>query len=98
MDELYLVRHCASTGQAPDAPLTEAGFAQARALATALPRGCVDRIICSPYKRAIQSVTPFAELNRLPIELDDRLRERSLNIRDSDAWREVLAASFEDLD
>jgi len=98
MDELFLVRHCESTGQAPDAPLTAAGLAQARALASALPRRCVDRIICSPYTRAIQSITPFAERNGLSIEIDDRLKERSLNIPDGVDWRKALEASFDDLD
>ena len=98
MDELYIVRHCEATGQAPDAPLTEAGLAQAEGLAAALPRGCVDKIISSPYKRAIQSIAPFADRNALTIEIDDRLRERSLGSPGSADWRKALEATFDDLD
>jgi 2,3-bisphosphoglycerate-dependent phosphoglycerate mutase len=97
MDELYIVRHCEATGQAPDAPLTEVGLAQAEALAAALPRG-VDRIISSPYKRALQSITPFADRHGLAIEIDDRLRERALGSPGATDWRKALEATFEDHD
>ena len=97
MNELYIVRHCEAAGQAPDAPLTDAGLAQAEALAAALPRGAVDKIISSPYKRAVQSITPFADRHALTIEIDDRLRERSLGSPGPD-WRTALEATFEDLD
>jgi 2,3-bisphosphoglycerate-dependent phosphoglycerate mutase len=98
MEQLYLVRHCEAAGQAPDAPLTDAGRLQADALAAALPPQCVDQIICSPYERAVQSITPFAHRNGLPIRIDERLRERSLGSPDSADWRQALEASFEDLD
>jgi 2,3-bisphosphoglycerate-dependent phosphoglycerate mutase len=98
IDQLYLVRHCEATGQAPDAPLTELGFAQAQALAAALPHRCVDRIICSPYTRAVQTIVPFAERYGLQIEIDDRLKERSLGVTGTTDWRAALESSFEDLD
>jgi 2,3-bisphosphoglycerate-dependent phosphoglycerate mutase len=98
MDELYIVRHCAATGQEPDAPLSDVGLAQASALAAALPSGCVHRIISSPYRRAIQTITPFADRNGLSIDIDDRLRERSLGAPDDLDWRKALQQTFEDLD
>lgn len=98
MDQLYIVRHCEATGQAPDAPLSNRGLAQAEALALALPPRCVDRIICSPYERAVWSIAPFADRNGLPIEIDERLRERSLGAPESRDWRRALELSFEDLD
>src|SRR3954453_2868357 len=42
---IYLVRHCQSTGQAPDAPLTDLGRQQARRLADALDELGIERII-----------------------------------------------------
>src|SRR5688572_21382147 len=57
---LYLARHCQSSGQEPDAPLTALGRQQADQLgAWLLPRGIV-RIVSSPYLRARQSVEPLA--------------------------------------
>lgn len=98
MDQLYIVRHCEAIGQASDAPLSDLGLAQADALAGTLPLRCVDKIICSPYTRAVQSITPFANRNGLPIEIDERLRERSLGSPDSADWRKALEASFADFD
>ncbi|HTU59090.1 MAG TPA: histidine phosphatase family protein [Polyangiales bacterium] len=42
------MRHAASTGQAADAPLTAAGFAQAEALTKLLCALDVARIVSSP--------------------------------------------------
>src|SRR5688572_30586312 len=45
---LYLVRHCQSSGQAPDAPLTPLGRQQAERLATTLRSHGIARIVSSP--------------------------------------------------
>src|SRR5688500_15400614 len=71
--ELYLVRHCQATGQAPDAPLTLVGEAQAQRLADALDRRGIRRIVASPFVRARASVEPLAERLGLTVEVDDRL-------------------------
>jgi 2,3-bisphosphoglycerate-dependent phosphoglycerate mutase len=98
MTQLFLVRHAASSGQAPDAPLTEAGLAQADALAQFLGSREVARIIASPYLRAVQTIEPFAAISGKSIELDERLVEHRLSALDLPDWREQLRASFSDLD
>lgn len=57
---VYLVRHCESSGQQPDAPLTALGAAQAEQLAAFLRPFGVGWIVSSPFRRARQSVEPLA--------------------------------------
>ena len=92
-----LVRHCQATGQAPDAPLTPAGEVQARQLTVTLAREPVDRIISSPYLRAVRTIQPFAASRGLTVETDERLTERVLSAEALANWRELLRASFDDL-
>lgn len=98
MRHLLLIRHCQSTGQDPDAPLTEIGRKQAAALARFLVNYPIDRIVSSPYTRARQSIEPFATTVGLPVHLDHRLIERTLSGSPIDNWREVVRASFADLE
>lgn len=96
MQRALLVRHCESSGQAPDAPLTSRGSVQAEALADFLAPHPIARIVSSPYLRARQSVEPLARKLGLEIELDARLAERRLSPTPIDGWREVVKRSFED--
>lgn len=98
MRELILIRHCQSSGQTPDAPLTEVGLEQAKVLADFLADRSVDLIVSSSYTRAQQSIVPFAASVDLPIRLDERLIERRLSSSPIDDWRQVVRDSFEDLD
>jgi 2,3-bisphosphoglycerate-dependent phosphoglycerate mutase len=99
MDQVfYIVRHCHSTGQEPDAPLTELGRRQSIALADRLSELGISRIITSPFVRACESIRPLAEHLGLPIEQDERLTERVLSSASMEDWRARLAATFEDLD
>lgn len=95
---VYLVRHCQTSGQEPDAPLTEQGHRQAVLLAETLADEPIERIVSSPYLRACQTALPLAERRRLTIETDSRLRERVLSGVPLVDWRERLKASFVDLD
>jgi 2,3-bisphosphoglycerate-dependent phosphoglycerate mutase len=95
---LYLVRHCHAVGQRPDAPLSSEGLAQADALADRLAGLGIERIVSSPFLRAIQSVTPLARRLGLAIETDPRLREHVLSAADLPDWQAALRASFEDPD
>jgi 2,3-bisphosphoglycerate-dependent phosphoglycerate mutase len=67
---LYLIRHCASVGQHPDAPLSGQGRAQAMALADRLADRQIDRIVSSPFLRAVQSIAPLAQRMGLPVASD----------------------------
>jgi 2,3-bisphosphoglycerate-dependent phosphoglycerate mutase len=101
---LYVVRHCQGEGQAPEARLTREGHAQAGALAAFLTNAAsadaapIHRIISSSFVRARQSIAPLAEYLGLPVEIDDRLCERTLTVVPRLDWLEQLRASFDDLD
>ena len=97
MTTLYLVRHCRATGQEPDAQLTAEGLAQAERLADFLAPLGPERIVSSPFRRAVQSVGPLAARLGLPIELDDRLRERLLTTAPGD-WQDQYRRSFDEVD
>ena len=96
VERALLVRHCESSGQAPDAPLTARGNVQAEALADFLTARSIARIVSSPYLRARQSIEPLARKLGLEIELDARLAERTLSPRPIEGWRDVVKRSFED--
>ncbi|UOQ42790.1 histidine phosphatase family protein [Halobacillus salinarum] len=100
MDKLILVRHSDTEGQHEDSPLTKLGVQQAQVLASFLDQAGykVDRIISSPFLRAIETIRPFAEKHNLSIETDERLEERILSHEPLDDWEEVLRDTFKDPD
>jgi 2,3-bisphosphoglycerate-dependent phosphoglycerate mutase len=93
---IYWARHCQETGQEPDAPLTQEGHQQARRLAKFVREYGIERIVSSPYLRAIQSIQPFAKLSGCKIETDARLRERVLSPSPVPDWKDALRKSFDD--
>ena len=95
---IYLIRHCQTSGQEPDAPLTECGQKQAFVLAQYLSKEPITRVVSSPLLRAYQSAQPLAKLCGLSIQVDERLRERVLCGGPLPQWREKLEKSFTDLD
>src|SRR4030095_15246923 len=95
---LVLVRHCASTGLQPEAPLTARGFEQARALAPRLAALLPDAIVSSPFLRARQSVEPLAAARGLTIEVDPRLGERNLAAEPWAEFRLAVQRSLADFD
>ena len=98
MGEVVLVRHAAATGQHASAPLSADGYRQAVELAEFLRRFEIDRVVSSPFRRAVESVEPFANHRGLAIETDARLVERVLSARSLPDWREHLRRSFEEPD
>jgi 2,3-bisphosphoglycerate-dependent phosphoglycerate mutase len=98
MTRLILVRHCESTGQHPDADLTQAGKRAAEALSEQLTLLAPDAVYSSPYRRAVATVAPFAKLSGLSISEDPRLRERVLSETPQDDWLEHIRRSYEDID
>jgi len=95
---LYIVRHCEAAGQEPSAPLTERGKGQAKALCAFLARFDVERIVSSPFVRAIESIKPLGARLGIAPETDPRLVERTLSAVPIADWRERLRDSFQDLD
>ncbi|MFZ7946018.1 histidine phosphatase family protein [Neobacillus sp. 19] len=55
------MRHCEAAGQPPEAQLTDRGLKQAIGLCEFFSNIKIDRIISSPYKRAIESIQPLAK-------------------------------------
>jgi 2,3-bisphosphoglycerate-dependent phosphoglycerate mutase len=58
----------------------------------------VERIISSPYKRAIQTIQPLANQLEIEIEINSQVAERSLSPKPLSDWFEKLKATFEDFD
>ncbi|WP_407272793.1 histidine phosphatase family protein [Radiobacillus sp. PE A8.2] len=100
MKRLVMIRHCNAEGQHKDSPLTKDGVTQAQQLAKYIDEHAlsINRIISSPYLRAIESIKPYAEKNDITIEIDHRLQERMLSELPIDDWLEVLEESFDNLD
>lgn len=98
MRHIDLVRHCKAEGQAPDAPLTELGRAQAEKLADFYAATPVDLLISSPYERAVRTIEPLASRMGIKLQLDDRLAERLLSAAELPDWRERLRQTYDDLD
>jgi 2,3-bisphosphoglycerate-dependent phosphoglycerate mutase len=96
MARALLVRHCESSGPAPEAPLTARGEEQAVALAERLSAHPIDHLVSSPYLRARATIAPFAERAGLAVQIEERLAERRMSQEPAPHWREVVRRSFTD--
>lgn len=78
---VYLIRHGRTAGNRAcyvgwqDLPLNPTGLAQAHQIARLLAQTPIDRIVCSTLARAIQTATPLATIQNLPLLRRDELRE-----------------------
>ena len=95
---IFIVRHCEAQGQSVDAQLTETGRQQAIDLSGFFANMKIDRIISSPFQRAVASVKPLSEKINIHIEADERLPERILSLENLPDWLDHLKASFTDMD
>ncbi|MGE7913545.1 histidine phosphatase family protein [Lysinibacillus xylanilyticus] len=95
---IYVIRHCEAQGQSSAASLTEDGFHQAEGLADFFADIKIDRIMASPFLRAIQTIEPLSNRKNINIEIDERLSERILSTRDLPDWYEKLQATFTDIE
>lgn len=98
MKKIYIIRHCEADGQSAEAHLTSRGSIQATDLSAFFSTIQVDRIISSPYKRAIDSIQPLAKQLNVEIEIDKRLKERVLSTENLSDWFEKLKTTFDDID
>lgn len=98
LKKVYVVRHCAAEGQSSESPLTATGCRQANELATFFDNVKVERIISSPYKRAIQTIQPLAERLNIEIEMKSQLEERVLSTEPLPDWFEKLRKTFDNPD
>jgi broad specificity phosphatase PhoE len=79
---LYLVRHGETTYNAEhriqgqsDAPLSESGRRQSRAVADAMAACSIDAVYASPLRRALETAQNTADRHRLTVQTDPRLME-----------------------
>ena len=82
MTHLYYVRHAQPDYSVHDdltRPLTEKGMRDCALVTAFLADKSIDRVFSSPYKRAVDTVQPFAAQAHLPITLIDDLRERRID-------------------
>lgn len=98
MKKVYLIRHCEAEGQPSEAPLTENGFKQANHLSDLFSEVPIDRIISSPYMRAVQSIEPLAKRINIEIETNEQLTERIVSTNNLPDWFDKLRATFDDLE
>ncbi|MCL2560131.1 MAG: phosphoglycerate mutase family protein [Turicibacter sp.] len=98
MKQIFLVRHCETTGQSEGDELTSLGFEQARGLAGFLADFEIHAVVSSPFVRAIQSITPFCNQNDLTLRTDDRLVERVLGLGQVKDFLELYQPTFVDLE
>ena len=100
MTTLYFIRHAQSlpsSAQAePDWPLSPVGAAQARGLVPVLRALDIRRLYSSPYRRARDTVAPYARDAGLDVVLDDGLRERKIAHGWISDFRDVWRRSWED--
>jgi 2,3-bisphosphoglycerate-dependent phosphoglycerate mutase len=90
LTRLILVRHAKSLPDParpePEWPLSDLGRQQALQLVPVLSEAGVNRLVSSPYVRAMETLRPFAEAVECPIEVHPDLRERRLTA----AWIDDL--------
>lgn len=91
---LYLLRHAKANGQHLEAELTNEGLEKARLIVTDLEKLEVNNVYSSPMKRAIDTVTPFANKNELPINIVEPLEERVLSDIEIEDWLSKLKLTF----
>jgi broad specificity phosphatase PhoE len=78
----------------PDPCLTALGQEQARAAAIALADVGIERIIASPYTRALQTAAPVAAALGLPVLINPVVRERYSFVCDVGSPRSALSAAW----
>jgi 2,3-bisphosphoglycerate-dependent phosphoglycerate mutase len=98
LKKIYIIRHCEAEGQPSEAQLTDRGKKQALALAEFFSDMKIDRIIASPYKRAIQSIQPLSKRLNVEIEIEKQLTERVLSTENFSDWFEKLKQTFDDFE
>ena len=100
MSRVVLVRHADAVtprvgGPSEyERPLSALGHQQASALVPDLVALGPDRVVSSPYLRAIQSVSPAAEALGVAVELDPDLREWDSGIAPTPDWEEQYRQSW----
>lgn len=91
-----LIRHATASHQAPEAPLTPEGVAQAAALVPWLTALGARPLYASSYTRAQATIAPFAKASGQEVTVLPGLRERRLSTADLPDWQDHIRRSFDD--
>lgn len=98
MKKIYIVRHCEANGQPPESTLTQRGLEQSLELKQFFTNIKINRILSSPFLRAVHSIQPTVSHKQLQLEIDDRLAERVLSTEKYSDWLTRLEETYYDLD
>ena len=96
---IYFVRHANSsyTPEELNRPLSEKGIKDAQKVTELLAHENINKVISSPYKRAIQTVEGTANHFGLSISIDEGFRERKLADGSIINFNEVILKYWENL-
>ena len=93
---LYLVRHGQTAHNRDgvglgrdDIPLTELGEQQAAALGTLFAQRPLDRVICSPLRRASETAVALAGKSAVPLDVDPALTEMDVGATEGLSFAEM---------
>ena len=92
MTTIYFIRHAEADDSDRDGqnrPLTKKGMKDRVLVTEYLQDKSIDAIISSPSKRALDTISDFADRNRIGIEIIEDFRERKSDsdwMRDTDFW------------
>ena len=90
-----LIRHASPSDQAPSAPLSDAGYAEAAALVPVLTDLQAGPLFSSPFRRAQETIAPFAAASGQTVTVLDDLRERLLSPEPLPDWQDHIRRSFD---
>jgi len=96
---IYFIRHAESDSSVKDSkarPLTEKGIKDAQELAAQFANVPVSKIYSSPYKRAIDTMTPIANAKGVSITIVDDLRERKSDSLQTISTPELIRKQWDD--
>jgi broad specificity phosphatase PhoE len=75
-NKFFFIQHGEKILGSGDLPLTRRGRCHAHRTAHALLNRGIQHLFCSPHRRSRETAQPLADVLRLPIVIDVRLRER----------------------
>jgi 2,3-bisphosphoglycerate-dependent phosphoglycerate mutase len=94
--KIFAVRHCKAEGQERTAALTTEGMEQAQKLVPFLDQFEFDAVFSSPFKRALDTIKPYAAYKSCHILTDERLTERILSAENHPDWLSMLERTYKD--
>lgn len=97
---IYLVRHAHSKYSSDEVnrPLSKKGLEERSAIEKVLLEVEIDKLISSPYKRAIQTIEHLAKILKKEIEIRDEFKERKVSLEKLENFHDFIKKSWVDED